>query len=99
MFTLPTHPSRMLEDFLERGLIKRIQGIEYGPNEEKPYWYKESAFCRYHQVKGHHTSSYFSMRKISKQLVDNGMISYENDIIKVKYQEIPNINIVNMIIL
>lgn len=65
---LPTHPSRMLEDCIESVLIKRIQGKEYDPNEGKPNWYKESALCRYHQVKGYHTLGYFVMRKYKSNL-------------------------------
>jgi len=53
----------VFEDCLAKGLIKRIQGREYGPNDEKPIWYKENQFCKYHQVKGHTKIGCYAMRK------------------------------------
>lgn len=38
------------------------------------------------------------MRKKLKKLLDNGIVSYENDVLKVKSQDITSINMVNMIL-
>ena len=38
------------------------------------------------------------MRKKLKYLLNNGAVSYKNDVLKVKSQYLPSINIVNIII-
>lgn len=81
--TYPLHipPNWMFEYYLEKDIFKRIQGKEYGSNDEKLIWYRGNLFCKYHHVKVYSTTSCYTMRNILKQLVDKETISYENDVI------------------
>lgn len=42
MYQFMLNPNWILEDYLEKGLIKWIQGNKYGPNDAKHSWYKEN---------------------------------------------------------
>lgn len=99
MYPLLVNPNQIFEYYLDKGLIKQIQGKEYGPNDEKPHQQRQNQFCQYHQIKGHNTiGCCYILRKKLKHLLDSGIFSYENDVLKVKNQDLPFINMVNMII-
>lgn len=53
---LPIAPAIMYKDCLKKGLIAPNPQKELGPNNDKPHWYNDDAYCAYHKVKGHKTN-------------------------------------------
>jgi len=67
----------MFKDCLQNGLITPDPQRELGPNDEKPSWYNEQAFYKYHKVRGHGTNDCMLLRKALKKLLDDEKVQYE----------------------
>jgi len=66
----------ILKDLMAKGLLQPLPKHEKDPTVERPAWYKEDRYYKYHQTKGHATNGCGDLRNKIQRLIKDGFYVY-----------------------
>ena len=68
----PIPPRFILKDLITKGLLQPLPKREEDPTAERPAWYKEDGYYKYHQTKGHAMNGCGSLMNRIQRIIEDG---------------------------